>query len=576
MSGFDPIAALGADAVAAAQAAMDEAALNIGVSTEILQAQISVGDVLSATVLPPQNGVDHISLMGQTIAAQLPAGVYPGETLALQVTSFGANTVVVRNLGVIDAENPPPIVDVQLPPPVDDGAPQTAILRTVPPLQQQPTTATQPNGVQTNSASPPSIGIAPPREIFVAASVRPGQTPVSPVSPRVEPQALDVEARIAMARAAGTMPGSTPSAARPLIAVPQTSAPSNGAAQTPVVALLARLRIPATPITLAAAKIVDNAAQVLPKAYAQLDVILARMSSTDPRVASLRSLLSFTSDINPGDERALPEQIASFVSNVLDSAEGKIATIVSAILNASDAETTSQAEPAPEAPVAAQPSPAAPNGTTSATSMPAAASQAETIAVHTLPVAAQAQVAERAVALENDVKTLLLSLAQQPPNNAPPALAQAVNNAVVATTAVQMNALGAQNVDPNTIMIPLPVAFYEGGRPASIRVSRDAPNARQRFDADNFHIAFVLDTQSLGTVAIDLQSVGRAVRINVKTERASIADRMRTTLGDLRARLESLRYRVAAIGADVAATTAAREARPPAQPRSSSKVDLRA
>jgi hypothetical protein len=57
-------------------------------------------------------------------------------------------------------------------------------------------------------------------------------------------------------------------------------------------------------------------------------------------------------------------------------------------------------------------------------------------------------------------------------------------------------------------------------------------------------------------VAIDLQTVGRAVSIDVKTQATPAADRFRATLGDLRSRLEQLHYRVAAIGAGVAPPSA--------------------
>ena len=67
-----------------------------------------VGDVLTATVLPAQDGTDRISLLGQILPAQLPPGINPGETIALQVTAFTNSAVIVRNLGAIDPEEAPP------------------------------------------------------------------------------------------------------------------------------------------------------------------------------------------------------------------------------------------------------------------------------------------------------------------------------------------------------------------------------------------------------------------------------------------------------------------------------------
>jgi len=122
--------------------------------------------------------------------------------------------------------------------------------------------------------------------------------------------------------------------------------------------------------------------------------------------------------------------------------------------------------------------------------------------------------------------------------------------------------------------LSVPLVFYDGGQASNIRVSRDAPNKKsQRLDADNFHIAFVLDTQALGTVAIDLETVGRAVKVAVKTDRASAVDRFNSSLGDLRARLEHLRYNVTSTGADMVSAPVA-QAEPP--PIKTSKVDLQA
>ena len=195
-----------------------------------------------------------------------------------------------------------------------------------------------------------------------------------------------------------------------------------------------------------------------------------------------------------------------------------------------------------------------------------------------LPPAIAARVAERTVALEHDVKTAIMALVQNPPREMTPAAMQALSSSLGATTALQLNVLLAQNNDPSTIAIPLPAYFYEGGKPAHIAISRDAPNGRAAMDADNFHVSFVLDTKTMGTVAIDLQTVGRAVSVNVKTERQTAASRFRSSLADLRGRLEQLRYRVASMAADVAPTRAAKEATsvPSQSSRSKSNVDTRA
>jgi hypothetical protein len=299
--------------------------------------------------------------------------------------------------------------------------------------------------------------------------------------------------------------------------------------------LLARMRVPVRAITLAAARIVSEAAQSLPRAYARLDTLLARIPPGDARVSTLRTLLGFLSRIDPSNARALPEQIASFVTNVVAGPEAKLAQIVRALTPSQEA--------------AATPSPAA-----------------------------LARAVERNAAIDHDVKAALLSLVQAPPQGAPPQLAQALSEALAATTAVQLNVLSAQQNDPNAITIPLPTVFYEGGRPTQLRISRDKQGGAGAMDADNFHIAFILDTQSLGTIAIDLQTVGRAVSVNVKTERQSVAERFRSTFADLRGRLEQLRYHIAAIDAGVAPKhpNDVQTPAPATASKPSSNVDMRA
>ncbi len=138
MSNLDPLAAFALQAVANAQAAIEESTLNLGAVLTEFQAKLSVGDVLSATVLPAQDGTDRISLLGQTLTAQLPPGINPGETIALQVTGFTNTAIIVRNLGSVDPENLPerPPLPAQSP-----DAPQSAVLRSTPSApqpQQQP------------------------------------------------------------------------------------------------------------------------------------------------------------------------------------------------------------------------------------------------------------------------------------------------------------------------------------------------------------------------------------------------------------------------------------------------------
>jgi hypothetical protein len=142
---------------------------------------------------------------------------------------------------------------------------------------------------------------------------------------------------------------------------------------------------------------------------------------------------------------------------------------------------------------------------------------------------------------------------------------------------MQFNTLIANQTDPSSVTLNIPVMFYDGGQAANIRVQRDAPRKREPLDADNFHIAFVLDTASLGTLAIDLETVGRSVKVAVRTDRAAAVDRIKTSLPDLTARLEHLRYRVSAAGADmVAAPKTTAESPAPAPVEKTTNLDLQA
>jgi hypothetical protein len=660
MSGLDPLAALAAQ-TAATQTQIQ--AIDFGVAVEILQQQLTVGDLLTATVLPPQGGVDLLSLFGTTVAAQLPSGVNPGQSLVLQVTGFDGNRILVQNLGIADPQNPPPAVDLVLP---QTAAPvQQAVVTTILPAAAPPSAppgssapAAPPVAAAPVSAppGPPGASVAPPRAVFVAASVQPApnlpasrgdappaQAAVPPApgapappegsAPGGTPAAADIvagqvaqlglEARIAATRAASIDISELvrPSAPPPGGAAPPT-APPGTAARAPVpaappfvtarpqppvpppvpashrplvppspeAALLERLRIPVLPLTLAAAKAAANAGTVLPRALARLEAALAGVASQDGRAASLRTLLNFAGRLDPGNARALPEQVAAFVNNFVGGSEAKIAAAIRAFVE------SSAPTPAPEnaAPAAAPPPGNAAPGAPAPNAPPAAAPPGPGAPAHagtTAPPpdapqqgavapAVAARVAERTLALQYDAKAAVAALIDTPPRGAAPELAAALNETLAAITGMQINVLDAQNANPNVIAIPLPVFYREQGAPVQLRVSRDGPGGG-KLDADNFSIAFVLDTKTLGTVAIDVQTAGRAVSVNVKTEGAPAASRFRSTLDDLRGRLAQLRYDVANMTAAVAphriapaqAPAPAAEAAPERAP---SALDMRA
>jgi hypothetical protein len=152
-------------------------------------------------------------------------------------------------------------------------------------------------------------------------------------------------------------------------------------------------------------------------------------------------------------------------------------------------------------------------------------------------------------------------LLRDPPPERTAAMTQALSETLITLTGVQVNALSSNQQSPGTIAFTLPVYYHEGGKAAQIRISREGESHAAKLDADNFHVAFVLDTAYLGTVAIDLQTTGRNVKLNVKTESKTAAERFSDSLSSLRSRLEDLRYRVAS----AAASAVKAEARPAPQ-----------
>ncbi|HLI96894.1 MAG TPA: hypothetical protein VKT72_12505 [Candidatus Baltobacteraceae bacterium] len=588
----DPLSIAISARVAAAEAAMLEAAISIGASAELLQAQISTGDVLTAVVLPPQNGQDFIEILGQRVAAQLPPGVNPGETLLLQVTGFSGTQIYVRNLGAPDPQNPPEAEG--------ETPPQTAVLttiRTSPPQQSVPQQTAAPQQRAPEAAAP----ISPPREVFVAASVR--QAPAAPtaseVAPAPETIVRGVEARIAAAQAANAPPAAKapPVAKPPPVAMPQTAKPPpvipartasamhavaqavagakapirSAAAQTvqrvvqTVSEFLRAARVPDTPFTRMAAAIASQAPERLPSVLQRLEAALPS-TSDDPRVGTLRTLIGFTARLNPANAETLRAQISAYLSNVVEGVETKLTQLLQAHKQASPAaprpEQQTQAPGKPSTPPPAPPN-APVNGETP--ELP--------------PTVAQARVAERSAAIDYDLKSVVLSLLRDPTAARTPAMTQALTETAITLTGAQVNTLSFSQQNPGTFTLSLPVFYHEGGKPAQIRISRDGGSGGSKMDADNFHVAFVLDTANLGTVAIDLQTTGRTVKVDVKTETDKSAVRFADSLSSLRTRLEDLRYRVAsAVASALPAASKSKNGTVNAEPSVEKKrgLDLRA
>jgi len=625
VAGIDP-SALAMQAVLAAQTTIAEATLELGAIAQSVVAQLKTGDLLSALVLPPSGGVDHISLFGQSLPAQLPPGIAPGDTLALQVTGFSPTQIFVRNLGAIDPQNPPEIANVEIPS-ESAAAPSQATLIARSPAASVAAPSEQSANVTAGAAgSTPRSSIAPPVEVFVAASVQPSRrelanaasnsgaresapteglpsahaTPANATAANAPPAqaptpqqlsansaiASELEARLATARGARILPppsegrtiaeSSLPTAPQgPARATPFDTLPPQIAARAPMQAteasvasapippsseeevLLARLNLPATPALLAAARVAQNAPARLAALFARAQGALGRFVS-QPAVSTVRSAMAFVTTLDPANAVALPQQLAAYVRTILGSTEGALSTLAES-LAALDPAGSATGAAANAAPLAAPLADAAASSALPASAHIAAAMQrpggivAATAATVASP-AHEAAVVAAQNAVSQDIKSALIALARDPQSAAIPGAASALNDAVTAIAAAQVHLLAANAAaDPRTLVVPLPVFFREGGAATQLRVGRDAPGSKKAMNADNFMLGFLLDTKSLGTVAIEIETSGRAVSVKVKTERDGAANRFRDAFGVLRDRFEALRYRVATMQAAVAA-----------------------
>jgi hypothetical protein len=593
----DPASAsAGAAVTAAAIEAMIQAEVDaLAADAQLLQSQVSTGQVVTATVQPSNGLTDIVTILGSRVAASLPPTLQPGDSFTAQVTGFNGPQILLQMLSTIeaaDAANGQPV-----PAPVVAESPPTA-------LQAAATPPVLPEGVTSS--------IAPPPAVFVAASVRPAApAPGAPLqTPPPSAQAIqvpvgvlaDIEARLAAARAgqvtvniptgpafsapppqspvglasspppqlpgapaappqaAGAQappqqapavppiagryalpPNITPSArfngpasATPVPVQAETPAPAGIASYRDPLPLVRALGLPVTPTNLAAAKLAIDTPQRLPAALATLESALP--DTNDPRVATLRTLTAFIGKIDPGSPQ-LAAQLSAFVDNVVTGNEPKLAQLLTAQLVAD------QPIVPPTLNAQGQPIPADP-------SLPAAL-QPEA----TYPALALAQLAERGAALSVDLKTQLLSIINAPPNGIDAAdLVPAASTALTAVTAIQMNAAQAMNASPQTMAFTIPMWLGSGYAQANINIDRDAPEQAggKSLDGDNFHIAFVLTTKNLGTVTVDLQTVGRAFALAVRTENEKSAQRFGDNLSRLTDRLETLRYQVKSAEAAVA------------------------
>jgi hypothetical protein len=554
------------------------------------------GDVITVQVTSIADGHINVQILPDAPAATdvpLPPGAAPsppapvianGTTVPLPIPPLTTSTAPSP------IPSPPATGALPVAPPVS-----VFVAAAIRPAQTAPAFAAAPIEVESVAPTPPPVAPGTPEtpvQNAPAASVI--STPASARAPALGvPILRNIEAMLATARAAvlpkGTPPppaSSTPAAPAPSAASPKV-APSQPQAATPIInrpffappivtsarvpaaalpvapatpaanaptpttrlitvyqdpaTLLRALRLPVTPTNIASARIAIDTPARLPDVLSTLQRALP--SSSDPRITTLRTLIAFVSAIKP-DSPVLSSQIAAFVDHVVTGSEPKLAQLLFALSTLADEEA-----PAPQTPTPATGTPT-PGASTNAPVAPNAPQPAPV----TTDVTNLARVAERQTAVDFDMKTQLLSMIAAPPAGATEALTSAVGNVLTAMTALQVNAASVLAANPNGFSFAIPMMLPTGYAQANVRVDRDTPeNARAPLDGDNFHIAFILETAHLGTVAIDLKTVGRAVTIDVKAEATLAARAFGKAMEQLTTRLEKLRYRVASANASVAA-----------------------
>jgi len=400
--------------------------------------------------------------------------------------------------------------------------------------------------LRSNAAAPANPATSAPANTN-APPARPFIAPPYINRPAIEQRAAPIPNAVTSATAAATAVATAAGAARTAPTVQTNLARGLELYREPV-ALLRALRLPVTPTNVASARIAIETPEKLPVALSILERALP--NSTDPRVTTLRTIAAFLARIEP-DSPVLATQIAAYVEHVLTGNESKLAQLFLAARGAVPTQDLPEGARAPGVPQA----PSAPNSPAGLqTGPPANARDAASAAPNVAPLPDVARVVERQAALQFDLKTQLLSIATNPPPNAAPALSSAVASALTAITALQVNAAATLAANPTGFAFAIPIALPNGFAQANVRIDREAPNtARTPLDGDNFHIAFVLETSHLGTVAIDLVTVGRTVTVGVKTEATLAARAFGKAIGGLRDRLEKLRYTVAKADASVAA-----------------------
>jgi hypothetical protein len=399
-------------------------------------------------------------------------------------------------------------------PPLQQSTPPRLQAQSMPPSLQAQTATTTPARSQRESDTPQTENpIAPPPPTIQITPRAPGAKPPPPPLPGAPTQM----------RVARMVPQSPRAIVAPTAAELLQDAP----------ALLRTLRIPVTPTTLTFAKLVTTQPEQVATALRALETSLP--DNADLRIGSLRTLAAFVGALDP-QSPTFTTQVVSYIAHVVEGPEQKLVPLVLPQAAAADPQVPQEPVPAP-----AQASPPAPH----AAAAPAPAEDPSVSAAH---------VAERTAAADADLKTQLIGVLASP--QAETALGEAgvavARNALTALVATQLNAIVAQQAQPGTWSFTVPIAIEQQLYPAKIEISRDKEGERKEISNDDFHIVFILDTKRLGTVAVDVHAVQRAVSVSVRTERTTAAATFKAALKNLGMRLEQMRYNVKSLEAAAA------------------------
>jgi hypothetical protein len=478
---------------------------------------------------------DDVVPSPSTGAAAAAAAAAEDEALAAQNTVVQTPAASVQQTDYAQARPETLSLEARLafarsapPPPPSAGAAS----RTVPP--PRPAAEMPPQ----HAAGTAAARIAAQRATTPPAAARANAAP-PPVASRAPFAPIITPRPDVAAKAQQPLPGSPGMRSTTMMPASQTRpqpAPTPEELLEDPAALLRALRIPQTPTTLTFARLVTQQPEQVATALRALEAALP--DSDDPRIQTLRTLAAFVGNLDPESE-TFTSQVTSYISHVVEGPEQKLAML---LVQEQPPETAAAATPAAEE--APAPAPAQ-NAAPPAPVTPATPTTED-------PTVAAAHSVERLAAVDADLKTQLVSLlaSVQPESALGETGAVLARNALTGLVASQLTALAGQQNQPATWSFTVPIMLGQQMYPARIAVSRDKPEGQaEKVSGDDFHIAFILDTKRLGTIAIDLHAVQRSVSVAVRTERPSAATTFKSALSQLGKRLEEMRYNVKSLEA---------------------------